>query len=77
MAPEATAPEAQVQEEAGEQEDASDAVATKEDKPSQIKSLIEFYFGDANFRRDKFMQNEAAKDNGECLRCGVLMTAGV
>lgn len=27
----------------------------------KIRGLLEFYFGDHNYRRDKFMQNEAAK----------------
>lgn len=41
--------------------------AVKTEEPAagdlaKIKQLLEFYFGDANYRRDKFLQNEAAKD---------------
>lgn len=32
------------------------------DDLAKIKQLLLFYFGDANYRRDKFLKNEAAKD---------------
>jgi hypothetical protein len=40
-----------------------------EEKLPAIKSLVEFYFADANYRRDKFMKAKAAEDKeGECVR---------
>jgi len=39
-------------------------------KTAAIRQQVEFYFGDANFRRDKFMRDEAAKDAQGCeLHC--------
>jgi hypothetical protein len=43
----------------------ADAVEVKGAEPdpgAKVKRQIEFYFGDPNFRRDKFMQDEAKKD---------------
>lgn len=39
----------------GAQEGANEASA-------QIRQLVEFYFGDSNFRRDTFMKAEAGKN---------------
>ena len=44
------------------EEGAAAAAPAGEPDLGKIRGLLEFYFGDHNFRRDKFMQNEAAKD---------------
>ena len=38
--------------------------ATKLSTTAQITKQIDFYFNDSNFRHDKFLRAEAAKDNG-------------
>lgn len=42
-------------------EEAPAAAPVGEPDLGKIRGLLEFYFGDHNYRRDKFMQNEAAK----------------
>lgn len=43
----------------------------------KIRGLLEFYFGDHNYRRDKFMQGEAAKDPEGAWVMGVGVDGGV
>ncbi|CAM9178194.1 unnamed protein product [Chrysoparadoxa australica] len=41
---------------------------------AKIKRQVEFYFGDANFRKDNFLKNEAAKDPDGFVKVSVLLT---
>lgn len=44
---------------------------------AKVKKQIEFYFSDANFRRDKFMRGESEKvraSNGCCVHRSVVRT---
>lgn len=41
---------------------------------SELKALMDFYFGAANWRRDKFLQGEAAKDPEGYVPLTVLLT---
>jgi len=51
----------------------ADAAPVKAEPPTaedlaRIKQLLEFYFGESNYRRDKFLQKEAADGkDGACL----------
>lgn len=45
----------------GVKKDGAQAALVGEPDMGKIRGLLEFYFGDHNYRRDKFMQNEAAK----------------
>ena len=36
---------------------------------AKIKSQVEFYFGDSNFRRDKFLRAKADADPQGCECC--------
>lgn len=40
---------------------------------SKIKEQLEFYFGDSNYAKDRFMQETAAKNN-KCIPVSVLLT---
>jgi hypothetical protein len=55
----ATEGPAEVKPEAGVKQE---AVAVTDEDLGRIKQLLEFYFGDSNYRRDKFLQKEAAND---------------
>mmetsp|Transcript_52215 Transcript_52215/g.71261 ORF Transcript_52215/g.71261 Transcript_52215/m.71261 type:complete len:456 (-) Transcript_52215:144-1511(-) len=56
--------------------DSKSEVSKKLENPAAgaIAKLVSFYFSDANFRRDKFLQNEASKDKEGFVKIGVLLT---
>jgi hypothetical protein len=43
-------------------------MAAAEDNMAAIRKQVEFYFSDANFRRDKFMQTKSGEDPQGCER---------
>ena len=49
-------------------------MASSEDVNAQVLKQIEFYFSDSNFRHDKFLQAEAAKDEAGFVMIDVLLT---
>ncbi|DBA03445.1 TPA: hypothetical protein N0F65_002853 [Lagenidium giganteum] len=44
------------------------------DVDTQVKQQVEFYFGDSNFRRDRFLKEETAKQPGGFIPFSVLFT---
>lgn len=50
-------------------------MAAAEDKLAAIRKQVEFYFSDANFRRDKFMQTKAGEDPQGCESGGIFAGA--
>lgn len=44
------------------------------DVESQVKNQVEFYFGDSNFRRDRFLQEETKRRDGGFVPFSVLFT---
>jgi hypothetical protein len=62
----AEAPKVEAAEATGEPSAKKAKVETEEITPAKIKKQIEYYFSDSNYRRDKWLQEEAAKNPEGC-----------
>lgn len=49
-------------------------LASPTDKASRVRQQIEFYFGDANLRKDKFLKTKIAEDTNGYVPITVLLT---
>uniref|UniRef100_A0A1B0CHK5 Uncharacterized protein n=1 Tax=Lutzomyia longipalpis TaxID=7200 RepID=A0A1B0CHK5_LUTLO len=69
---------AEVTESVEKVEENTNGAAEKDNEPSQLESSIirqvEYYFGDTNLARDKFLQEQVAKDTAGWVDLTVLLT---